>query len=327
MSTTLARGLLLAFFLAGALACASARRVQVDAAPALEWPAENPRVRLETVIRLETDEGGRFLRWLGEGESPGFAFRRPYGVAWDGPDLIVTDPDAGRVVRIDAKGRLTTSREGALVGPLGVIAACAGDGVVISDSRSGKVLFLDRDLARIEREVDGLVRPTGLACHGGSVFVLETGAHRLVALDPDGGRRSLGRRGEGPGEFNFPTALAPEGDCLLIGDTLNFRFLRFDPRDGTSGASFGALGDAPGDTPRIKGIAVDAHGLIWVSDGHLDLVSLFDADGTFLLSLGGTGSAPGQFSFPAGIAAHPDGRVAVVDSLNRRIQVFRVLGD
>jgi hypothetical protein len=43
------------------------------------------------------------------------------------------------------------------------------------------------------------------------------------------------------------------------------------------------------------------------------------------MSLGRTGTEPGEFSFPAGIAAHPDGRVAVVDSLNRRLQVFRVL--
>ena len=40
----------------------------------------------------------------------------------------------------------------------------------------------------------------------------------------------------------------------------------------------------------------------------------------------GTGDEPGRFSFPAGIAAHPDGRIAVVDSLNRRVQVFRLVG-
>jgi hypothetical protein len=43
------------------------------------------------------------------------------------------------------------------------------------------------------------------------------------------------------------------------------------------------------------------------------------------MNLGGTGVEPGEFSFPSGIAAHPDGRVAVVDSLNRRVQVFRLL--
>ena len=65
-------------------------------------------------------------------------------------------------------------------------------------------------------------------------------------------------------------------------------------------------------------------GNLWVSDAHLDQVALYRGDGTFLTSVGGSGSEPGQFSFPAGIAAHEDGRVAVVDSLNQRIQIFKV---
>ena len=50
----------------------------------------------------------------------------------------------------------------------------------------------------------------------------------------------------------------------------------------------------------------------------------YQPDGTFLAALGGSGSGPGEFAFPAGIAIHADGRVAVIDSLNRRVQVFRL---
>ena len=74
--------------------------------------------------------------------------------------------------------------------------------------------------------------------------------------------------------------------------------------------------------PRI----VDSEGRIWVTDGHLDRVSLYDEDGNLLISIGGTGSSPGEFSFPTGIAVHPDGRVAIVDSLNRRLQIFEPTG-
>ena len=77
--------------------------------------------------------------------------------------------------------------------------------------------------------------------------------------------------------------------------------------------------------PRLKGLAVDAHGRIWITDAYLDQVALYDRQGRHLMSFGGAGTGPGEFAFPAGIAAHHDGRVAIVDSLNQRIQVFRSL--
>lgn len=290
------------------------------------WPPEDPRVRLEAVIepRPSRPPLGAILGSLaGNRERPGLV--RPYGVAWDGDGLLVTDPGAGRLIEIDARGRVV--RAAAFESPIGV-ARCP-EGVVATDSRAGLVALLDSTLRLRRLLAEGLDRPTGVACRKGEIFVAETGAHRIVVLAPEGGSpgriRILGRRGDGPGELNFPTSLALDGDALWVGDTLNFRVQRLDPMTGEPMADFGRLGDAPGELPRLKGVAVDSQGTVWVADAHLDRVALFQADGTFLLALGRPGSAPGELSFPAGIAAHPDGRVAVVDSLNRRIQVFRRL--
>lgn len=290
------------------------------------WPLENPRVRLESVIEprsARTPLSGLFGSLAGERAQP--AVVRPYGVAWDGDDLLVTDPGAARLVRIDARGRTVSSS--AFESPIGV-ARCA-EGVVVTDSRTGRVTLLDPALQVRRLLAEGLDRPTGVACRDGEVFVAETGAHRIVVLSADGEapepRRILGRRGNGPGELNFPTSLVLDGESLWVGDTLNFRVQRLDPVTGAPLAELGRLGDSPGELPRLKGVAVDAQGAVWVADAYLDRVALFQADGTFLLSVGRPGGAPGELSFPAGIAAHPDGRVAVVDSLNRRIQVFRRL--
>lgn len=87
---------------------------------------------------------------------------------------------------------------------------------------------------------------------------------------------------------------------------------------------FGALGDREGDTPRVKGIAVDSNGM-WVSDAHLDQVALFDGAGRLLAAIGRRGQQPGEFSFPAGLATSGHGRLAVADSLNSRVQVFRIV--
>ena len=315
------RSALLLLGAAWAWACGGARVADTPLDADLAWPPGSPRVRLVRVVALQKDGGlGRILG----GEKASNVLDGPLGVAWSGDDLVVTEPVAQRLTRLAANGRLTTSPPGEIGTPIGVATCRAG--VVVTDGTGGRVALVGRDLRLARWLAEGLERPTGVACEGDRVAVVETGQHRLLVLEPGVARRSVGERGGGPAQLNFPTALAWSEGVFFVGDTLNFRVQRFDAAAGASLGSFGHLGDAPGDMPRLKGVAVDAAGHVWVSDAYLDTVSLYTAAGELLMSLGGTGDEPGRFSFPAGIAAHPDGRVAVVDSLNRRVQVFRLVG-
>lgn len=316
--------------------------------------------RLEKVIKTKGDIGrGRWLSRL-TGRSDPELFERPYGVVWRGEDLVVTDPGARTVLRVGARGDITMTSANLFRSPIG-IASCRS-GIVVSDSVAGRVGLLDEDL-RLRRWIaEDLDRPTGVGCRGERIFVVETGRHRVVAFEPAGWiapieprRRSvveadglflipttdgqevlvldkdhviriLGQRGSEPGEFNFPTTLTMGIGSLWIGDTLNFRLQRFDPDSGEFDGSFGRIGDAAGEMPRLKGLAVDSSDRIWVTDAYLDLIALYEEDGRFLSSFGGHGAGSLEFSFPAGIATHADGRVAIVDSLNRRIQIVRLAG-
>jgi hypothetical protein len=304
--------------------CTAHRALEHTYSSGPAWPTEEPRVRLSSTIDLDGSlERGVFkaLHRLGD-EPPSARFRRPYAVAWAGDDLIVVDPDARRVARIDPRGRMTFTPGGLFATPVGVASCPAG--VVVTDSVSGRVALL-KDGMRLERWLaEDLKRPTGIACSEEDFLVVETGRHQIVKLTSGGDRTVFGGRGSGPGFFNFPTSIATHDQEFLVGDALNFRIQRFDSDSGDYRGEFGGLGDAPGEMPRIKGVAVDPLGQVWVTDGHLDRVSLYDYDGNLLISIGQTGSFPGEFSFPTGIAIHPDGRVAVVDSLNRRLQVFRL---
>jgi DNA-binding beta-propeller fold protein YncE len=281
---------------------------------------------LREVIELDapTSTGrGKVRRWLGVDGARG-PFRRPYGIAWDGDDLLLADPDGGRVARVLLRGRATLSSEALFVQPIG-IASCEA-GIVVSDSERGGVALLDPELRLVRWLARDLARPTGVSCAGGTIYVTETAAHRVVVIEADGAIRHVGRRGERPGEFNFPTALAVHRNALFVADALNFRIQRLDAASGRHLGAFGRLGDAPGEMPRLKGIAVDRSEHLWVADAHLDQVALYDADGNFLIALGGPGTAPGEFAFPAGVAARGDGRIAVADSLNRRLQIFELVG-
>jgi DNA-binding beta-propeller fold protein YncE len=307
-----------------AAACGGTRSFEIVRVPGTGDASTDDRVVLHAVIDLDASSasaGRRLRRWLGE-ESPPDGFRRPYAVAWDGDQLLVADPDAGLVARLRDDGKLEFAPRELFVQPVG-LAVCE-EGILVADSAQGGVAVLDRRLKLIRWVARDLARPTGVACSASRVFVAETGRHRILALGPGDRRETIGRRGSGPGEFNFPTSLTLDGDTLIVGDTLNFRIQRIEPATGRFLDSFGALGDTPGEMPRLKGIAVDRAGHLWAADAHLDRVSIFLMEGGLLLSLGGNGDRVDQFSFPAGIAAHSDGRVAVVDSLNRRVKIFRV---
>lgn len=311
---------------AATAACASRMQPLGKAIGGPAWPTEDPRVRLQAVIELDRSamrQGAGIRRWLGVTELSS-SFRRPYGVAWRDNDLVVADPGSGRVARIAPSGKIVYSERGLFRQPIGV--AVCDEALVVSDAEAGRVALLDERLRLLRWLAEELQRPTGLACRAGRVYVVETGRHRILVLNDDT-IEVLGERGAGPGEFNFPTSLATDGESLWVGDALNFRVQQLDPEDGSPLGDFGRVGDAPGETPRIKGVAVDRNGHLWVSDGYLDRVSLYDPRGRLLISIGASGSGEGQFSFPAGIAAHPDGRVAVVDSFNRRLQIFQLLDD
>jgi DNA-binding beta-propeller fold protein YncE len=309
-----------AFGAIGFVACTSLPKE--EAFPVWPPPPAEARVRLERIV-ADADGAGRGFFSGASRQSKPSLFERPFGVAWDGPDLIVADPAARRILRIPPTGSATKSPDGLLGEPMGV--AVTPEGIAVTDSRAGEVLLVGRDLKSKRLLLGDLVRPTGIAYDGARLYVLETGRHLLRIRDANGTWRQAGGRGEGGGEFNFPAALAAGNGRLLVGDTLNFRIQKIDPVSGRALGAFGQLGDSAGEMPRIKGVAVDSAGHVWVSDALLDQVAIYAEDGTYLLSIGSQGAAPGQFSFPAGLAASGDGRVAVVDSLGRRIQVFKIL--
>jgi len=56
------------------------------------------------------------------------------------------------------------------------------------------------------------------------------------------------------------------------------------------------------------------------------VVQVFDHEGELLYTFGNRGTGAGEFQLPAGLFIDRDDRIFVVDSFNRRVQVFRYHG-
>jgi DNA-binding beta-propeller fold protein YncE len=65
---------------------------------------------------------------------------------------------------------------------------------------------------------------------------------------------------------------------------------------------------------------------LYIVDGLWGVVQVFDRQGQLLYYFGGRGQGPGEFQLPAGLFIDHNDRVFVVDSFNRRVQVFHYFG-
>jgi DNA-binding beta-propeller fold protein YncE len=208
-----------------------------------------------------------------------------------------------------------------------VAVARHGSTFFVADSALGKVMAFN-EKGKLQFEITReLERPSGLALLGDRLWVTDSQRHQVVLYDLGGKFISkFGRRGSGPGEFNFPTHVNVDAaGRIYVTDSLNNRIQVFDA-NGQFQRAFGSAGDGPGHFSRPKGVAVDRSGHVYVVDAVFDNVQVFDEQGRLLLNWGEAGPAPGEFWLPNAIVISRNNEIYVADSYNHRIQVFRYTG-
>jgi sugar lactone lactonase YvrE len=224
---------------------------------------------------------------------------------------------------------------------------------------------------------DRFTRSHGLRIDAdGNLWATDVGAHIVVKLNPAGETLlTLGTKGEagewneaaGSRKLNQPNdvAIARNGDVFVVqghtpGPGGDARVLKFD-RTGRFIKSWGGKGKGPGQFEVAHGIAIDAKGLLWVTDRENQRIQVFDADGTFvremkyaglpcsvdigrqyvymvngfagqlvrmdlngkvLAALGKPGKGPGEFGEAHFIAVSPKDEVFVADSVNGALVKF-----
>jgi DNA-binding beta-propeller fold protein YncE len=264
----------------------------------------------------------------------------PYRIATDSKHrVIVTDPPAHAIHIFDFQKKKYLRIQGGdgkrLQQPKAV-AVDSEDNIYVTDASLGMVLVYDSlgNFLRFLGENDGeglFDQPDGIAIDGktGHIFVTDSPRHLIFMLDlhgtvlarfgkGNGERVGFGKRGsEGASDI----ALARDELILVDGTTCNLSVM--DLR-GNLRKQIEILGNQCGVQPRPVGLDVDADGNIYISDGVLNAVHVYDHNGDFLYAFGHRGPARGELNSPSGVRIGSKGLIYVADSKNHRVQVFEL---
>jgi DNA-binding beta-propeller fold protein YncE len=141
-------------------------------------------------------------------------------------------------------------------------------------------------------------RPHGITFDPeGNIWISDSSAHIVVKLNPEGqplltlgtrGQRGQWDEGAGTRLLLEPNdvAFGRNGDIFLVqghtpGANGDPRVLKFD-KTGKFIKTCGGKGSEPGKFQVAHGIAVDAKGLLWVTDRENSRIQVFDQEGTFV---------------------------------------------
>jgi len=305
--------------------------------PPIVWPPapDPPRIRYIGSLSGEACLGKPAAGWsLGSllaGPTPAIRFSTPMSVAVRGDQVFVADGQNAAVYAMNLADRSFKTIDRAdgrrLEWPIDV--ALAGDALAVADSRRAAVFLFSRDGAYLRSIGSGsLKRPAAVGWNSdtGEFWVLDAAEHACLIFDRQGSlRRTIGRRGAGPAEFNYPAGMTIDaGMGIVIADSMNFRVQILD-QQGALIRVFGRKGDAAGDFALPRDVAADSEGHLYVLDSQFENIQVFDREGRLLMAMGQEGRKPGEFYLPSGIAIDELDRIWVADTYNRRVQVFQYL--
>ena len=185
-----------------------------------------------------------------------------------------------------------------------------GEDLYIADTWNGRVECFTTS-GQWKATAAGLSSPRGVAAAAdGTVWVSDTGNHRVIAFDPNlQNPRTFGKKGSGPGEFMFPIGIGIDAfGNVFVADCGNRRVVLL-ATDGRFKTDWPVPGWEPfGDSY----LEADADGSLYVTDpGKSQALLRFDRMG-HLVERRTSDDEGRAFSNPSGLALDPRNRVLYV---------------
>ena len=111
---------------------------------------------------------------------------------------------------------------------------------------------------------------------------------------------------------------------LYVVEVINTRVQVLNP-EGLFVNFIGAWGVEQGEFYRPKGVALDTHNRVYVSDSYLGVIQVFDANGNFYAALGDPRTKKvKKFKTPVGLFIDHLNRLYVVEMRANKVSVFRL---
>ena len=137
--------------------------------------------------------------------------------------------------------------------------------------------------------------------------------------------RSIGTKGNEPGQLQLPSGLATDRlNRVYVVDYGTSRVSVFN-KSGALVRTFGSKGNQRGMFNVPRAIAIDKHDRIFVLDSLNHRIQVFGQGGDWLYTYGGLGSGPDEFVGPSGLSIDNENSLLfVADKGNKRIQVLEL---
>jgi DNA-binding beta-propeller fold protein YncE len=231
----------------------------------------------------------------------------PNGIAIIGDDIWIADTDNNRLVVIDDAGNIKDEIE-EVERPMHITQVEGKP--LISEYGSDIISFLDgrnRDTIKLQAEPDA---PASADMSGNKIAVADFYNHRVI-LEDSGKEMHIGKKGDGPGEFHYPTDVQFLNGKLYVADAYNHRVQVFDK----SGDHLQTIGGDQGMNA-ATGIYVTPEYII-VTDFENDRVLTFTQEGE-LVDLMDEG-----FLRPTDVLVH-ENKLYVLNFKGKFISIFKL---
>ncbi len=290
-------------------------------------------------------------------DDPDLETWQQYGVrAW--PTLVVIDPDGYVVAMASGEGNgaalgeviagLLEGRSDLAVGPAftpvplggsqtlafpGKVASDGGGRLAVSDTGNDRVLVSDLD-GHVLHTFDGFHQPQGVRFDVGGLLVCDTVAGEVVAVSlPDGGRSVVASG------LRSPWDAVGLGDGRIAIAEAGLHRIVAVPREGgalevLAGSRAEGLRDGPAEAAHLaqpSGLTLLGDGAVAFADSEVSALRVLRDDrvetlvgrGLFDWGTAGGDRATARLQHPLGVAALADGSIAVADTFNSLLRIWR----
>ena len=157
------------------------------------------------------------------------------------------------------------------------------------------------------------------------ILITDTGNGRIQQINIETGTvvNTLGREGEGTGEFCSPTDVCLDEERRIVVTEFLSERIQVMSREGETISIFGNIGP---DKLTAPFSCLPYKNKFFVSNIGKECIKAFEKSGTFLHKFGKQGNQDGQFNYPCGLLIDSSNYLLVCDQQNNRVQQFSLDG-